>query len=799
MSAGEYPDLRLAGAAVGTWLAAFAGLHLSWRAGAVVGLAALVAALATVSVGTRPVSAGSGAGSEAVPGAGSDAVPGALTGVLIGVLIGVVAGAGVTACRVALRDADPVTALARERAEVRADLVVTDDPRLARGVAGRPGQYVVAADLTRLEVTGRPALRLSVRVLVLGGDPAWQGVLPGQRVVAEGRIGSARGGDLRAAVLSVPAAPRLVGRPSWAQRAAGTLRSGLQRACAPLPDEPGGLLPGLVVGDTTRLEPAVAEDFRTTGMTHLLAVSGSNVAIVLGVVLGLARWCRAGPRLAAAICAVALVGFVILVRPSPSVLRAAALGALALLALASGRPRSAVPGLAAVVIVLVLVDPQLAGEPGFALSVLATAGLLLLAPGWRDALRRQRVPAGLAEAVAVPASAQLACAPVIAALSGGVGLAAVPANLLAVPAVPPATVLGVAAALLSPVWPAGAGLAVWLASWPARWIILVGHYGAQTPAGVAPWPAGAVGGLLLAAVLAALLVAGRYRPVRRLAAVVTVAAVIGTVPIRLAAPGWPPPGWLLVVCDVGQGDAAVLPVAPGRAVVVDAGPEPAAVDGCLRRLGIREVPLLVVSHFHADHVGGVDGVFRGRRVGAVVTTAHPEPATGRRQVLAAAAAHRTPVRQAMPGERYAGGDLRLVVVGPDRTLVNTRSDPNNNSLVLRVTIGRHSLLLAGDAEEDEQQSLLGAQVRVDVLKVSHHGSAFQSPAFLDAARPAIAFVSVGVGNVYGHPNPGVLDRLARGGARVLRTDRSGDLAAVDAGGRLAVAVRGAPGGTGQRR
>nr|WP_205862933.1 ComEC/Rec2 family competence protein [Planosporangium thailandense] len=776
--------MRLAGVAGGTWVAALVALRLPWSGGAVIAAVAAVAAAliaaaglpARTAVGRLPVRT-----------------------VVIGVLIGVVAGGAATACRVALRDSGPVAVLAHQRAGVHAELTVTDDPRPTRGVAGRPAQYAVAADLTRVRATGRPALRLSVRVLVLAQNPAWQGLLPGQRVVVDGRIGAPRGGDLRSAVLTVPGAPRLVGRASWAQRAAGRLRAGLRQACAPLPSEPGGLLPGLVVGDTTRLEPAVADDFRTTGMTHLLAVSGSNVAIVLGLVLGLARWCRAGPRLAAAVCAVALVGFVILVRPSPSVLRAAALGGLALVALASGRPRSAVPGLAAVVVVLVLADPQLAGDPGFALSVLATAGLLLVAPGWRDALRRRRVPAGLAEAVAVPAAAQLTCAPVIAALSGTVGLAAVPANLLAVPAVPPATVLGVVAALLSPVWPTGAEMVAWLAAWPARWLVLVGHYGAQTPAGVAPWPAGAVGGVLLAAVLAALLVAARHRLVRRLAAVVTVAAVVGALPVRMVAPGWPPRGWLMVVCDVGQGDAVVLPVGSGQAVVVDAGPDPTAVDGCLRRLGVRHVPLLVITHFHADHAGGVEGVFRGRSVGAVVTTAHPEPALGHRQVLDVSAACRTPVRVAVAGEVYASAGLRLAVLGPSRPLVNTRSDPNNNSVVLRVTERGHSILLAGDAEEDEQQTLLAAPVAVEVLKVAHHGSAFQSPQFLDAVHPSVALVSVGAGNVYGHPNMGVLGRLSRGGARVLRTDLSGDLAAVDVGGRLGVAVRGVPTGDRRRR
>ncbi len=186
---------------------------------------------------------------------------------------------------------------------------------------------------------------------------------------------------------------------------------------------------------------------------------------------------------------------------------------------------------------------------------------------------------------------------------------------------------------------------------------------------------------------------------------------------------------------------------------------------------MRQVPLLVISHFHADHVGGLAGVFR-------------------RQVLAAAAARGTPVRAAAPGEGLVIGDLRLTVLGPLRPLSGTRSDPNNNSLVLLAAVRGHAILLTGDAEEDEQQTLMSGPVHADVLKVAHHGSAFQDPAFLDAVRPSVALVSVGAGNGYGHPNAAVLARLAQGGARVLRTDRAGDVAAIDSGTGLAVVVRG---------
>lgn len=314
---------------------------------------------------------------------------------------------------------------------------------------------------------------------------------------------------MSAATMSIKSPPRLIGAPPWPQRAAGTLRTGLQRACAGLSGPVRGLLPGLIDGDTSRLDPAVSTDFRTTGLTHLLAVSGSNVVMIVGAVLYAARWCRAGPVLTAALCGVALVGFVVLVRPSPSVLRAAAMGAIGLIALATGRPKAALPSLAAVIFALIIYDPALATDIGFGLSVFATAGLLLIAPGIRDALRKHGVRPGLAEALAVPAAAQVACSPLIAGFTGTVSLIAVPANLLAVPAVPVATVVGVAAAVTAPIWPTGAAFFAWLASWPARWLLLVASRGAEAPSAVARWPSGTWGALALAVLLGAVVFALR--------------------------------------------------------------------------------------------------------------------------------------------------------------------------------------------------------------------------------------------------------------------------------------------------
>jgi competence protein ComEC len=774
---GRPPDLRLSGFAVSIWLTSLAALYLSAPHSLLLGIVTLIAACLLATAGARlrkPT----------------------YRWIAVAMLAGAACGALSTAARVHTRDAEPLASLTAAGTTVRADFTVTDDPRALDSAPGLPPTHLVAVTLHQIAGPDHPPIRLKAKALLLASGPEWRTLLPGQRAQATGRLAQPRGGDLTAAVVSVHESPVLQGQPSWVQRAAGALRAGLQRACEPLPDDVGGLLPGLVVGDTSRMDQSVEDNFRIAGLTHLTAVSGANVAILLGVVLAVLRWTRAGAVVIAAVCALTLIGFVILARPSPSVVRAAAMGAIGLLGLAMGRPGAALPALSAGAAVLLLADPELSADPGFALSVLATGGLLLLAPPWRDALQRRGWPTWAAEALAVPAAAQVACGPVVAALSSTVSLVAVPANLLAVPAITPATLLGVAAALLSPLLPPAAEFAAWAGQWPARWLVLIASHGANLPAGALPWPGGVTGGLLLALLTVALLTASRRPVVRKLVAVVAVSAVLGALPVRVIAPGWPPPDWLMVACAVGQGDAVVLPAGRNRAVVVDAGPDAQAVDLCLRRLSVREIALLVISHFHVDHIGGLSGVLRSRPVAAIVTPDWPDPPAGRAAVLTEAARTHTPTAAVAPGWRYTVAGLTLTVLGPRTRLSGTNSDPNNNSLVLTATLHNRTLLLTGDAETEEQDDLLAhlgpAAVHADVLKVAHHGSAYQSPAFLEAVDPALALVSVGLDNDYGHPNAALLAALTRSGARVLRTDQNGDLAATLTPTGLAAAARGDP-------
>ena len=711
----------------------------------------------------------------------------------------------VTGLRVVARDGSPLAGLARDHATADLLLTVQDDPRplAVRGTGSGGPEVLVPARADHVTASGR-AWRLSARVLVFAPAEGWQALLPSQQLRVRGRLGPPLGGDLTVAVLSTRGPPDAVGPPSWTQRAAGRLRAGLREAAGGLPSGADGLLPGLVVGDTSTLDPVLAADFRTTGLSHLVAVSGANLVFVVGAVLLLLRLFNAGPRLSATAGGLATLGFVVLARPSPSVLRAAVMGGLTLVALACGRPRAVLPALAAGVLGLLLWHPELARSPGFALSALATAGLIVLAPGWADRLRGRGVPRGVAEALAVAAAACLVTAPLIAALGGMVSTVAVPANLLAAPAVPPATVLGVLAAVLSAVWAGGAHAVALLAGLPAAWIVAIAEHGAALPAAAVSWPGGATGGSILCGALVALAWAGRYAPVRRAALAAAVGALLIALPAQALDPAWPPAGWLLVACDVGQGDALVLAAGPGAAVVVDTGPDPAAVDGCLRRLDIRRIPLLVLTHLHADHIGGLPGVLHGRQVGAIEIGPLHEPAWAWRSVLETAGGRRIRLLTGAVGETREVAGVRLTVLAPRVAFRGTRSDPNNSSLVLRVVSRGHVLLLTGDAEIEAQRALLRedpGDLPAEILKVPHHGSAYSDRDFLAAVHAQVGIISVGAHNDYGHPSPLLLAELARLGVRALRTDTAGDVAVRDQDGRLEVAARarGPPSASAARR
>ncbi|NBM14812.1 ComEC/Rec2 family competence protein [Streptomyces sp. GC420] len=799
-------DLRLVTPALAAWGAAALvlgapgrGLALAASCGTAAALLVLVPAL--VRAGARR----SGRGASG---------PGPNTAVAAAaVLLCAAGGALSAAAHAADLHRGPVPELAREHARARVEVEVASDPRLTRprvrGERSLPVSVLVDAEVTRVTGADGSVVRTRTPVLLIvrpgPGDPRrspWLALLPSTRLELSARAAPPlSAGDRVAAVLKVPEdqRPEVTGRPTALQRTAGELRAGLRRATDGLAPDARALLPGLVVGDTSRVPDDLDAAFRATDLTHLLAVSGSNLTIVLFLLIGPpgiathAERRGLAPRLGVTLRGTAVLGgaltagFVVVCRPEPSVLRAAACGAVVLLAIATGRRRSLVPALAAAVLILVLYDPWLARSYGFLLSVLATGALLTVAPGWSAALQRRGVPARFAEVLAAAAAAQAVCGPVVAVLAARVSLVAVPCNLLAEFAVAPATVLGFAALAAAPLAPPVAEALAWCAGPPAGWIATVARTGAELPGAEADWPGGPSGGLLLAAVTAVVLLVLRRTPGRSWlcagAALLLLLAVLRPAPLTRIVTGWPPPGWKFALCDVGQGDAAVLAAGEGSAVVVDVGPDPALADRCLRALGVNRIPLLLLTHFHADHVTGLPGALRGRGVGVIQTTGLREPPGQAEFVRRTAEAARIPVESAVPGERRRTGPLDWQVLWPQPG--SAPEGPNDASVTLLVRTAGLTLLLLGDLEPPAQQALLRAHPElppVDVMKVAHHGSAYQDPELLRRARPRLALVSAGAGNPYGHPSPRTLAALEAQGTAVLRTDTDGAIT-VTGGGR----------------
>ncbi|WP_323178199.1 ComEC/Rec2 family competence protein [Streptomyces sp. NBC_00340] len=837
-------DLRLVPPALAVWVTAalLVGASPGWVTG--VAVVSLVAAGLLLSVGRsearsgargEPASASARGGSVRRRGAFATwrgrggARPGGWPRVSAAAVLLCVSAAAASA---GLHGADvrrgPVPALAKRFAQVTADVEVTSDPRFTRpritGDHMAPTALLFDARVRRIVEADGSVLATRTPVLVIvdtrsrrgpdrgtGERSPWLSLLPSTRVRVAARVVPAlSGGDDIAAVLRVrgSAPPEVVAEPSGPQRFAGRLREGLRAATDGLEADARALLPGLVVGDTARVTPELDEAFKATDLTHLLAVSGGNFTILLALFIGPAglaqRVERRGlaPRLGVPLRATALLGgaltlaFVIVCRPDPSVLRAAACGSIALLAIATGRRRSLIPALATAVLLLVLYDPWLSRSYGFLLSVLATGALLTVAPRWSAALRRRRVPPRLAEALAAAGAAQALCAPVVAVLSARVSLVAVPCNLLAEFAVAPATVLGFGTLATASVAMPVAKVLAWCASWPARWIAEIARTGAALPGGGVDWPGSWAGAGLLALVTVVVVLVGR-RLLRHpwligACLVVFLLVVVQPPPLTRVITGWPPPGWRFAMCDVGQGDATVLAAGDGSAVVVDAGPDPVAVDRCLSTLGVTRIPLVVLTHFHADHVAGLPGVLDGRSVGAIETTGFGEPPDQAEFVRREAAARHIPVTRAAAGERRRTGALDWQVLWPPPDPAPTPDGPNDASITLLVRTAGLRLLLLGDLEPPAQQALLRSPAAlevggVDVLKVAHHGSAYQDPELIRRVAPRLALISCGRDNVYGHPAPSTVQALRAGGAVVLRTDEDGSLAVTSAGGALSVA------------
>lgn len=721
------------------------------------------------------------------------------------VLATLFAGILAAALHAASISSEPLASWVRVRATATVDALVVGEAvrRTPDGAAAWQRRTRLEVPLVTHRLTSRGSV-VDVDVpLVMRVSEGSAVPVPGSVIAVTGRLGPMpAGADAAGTLTPIRDGILVTAGPGWLDAWAHAMRAGLRSALDGTSTDGGALVAGLAVGDESLQTEELDRAMRTSGLSHLTAVSGGNVAIVvmavMGVVsvLGLSLWLRVVAAL------VALSLFVVLVGPQPSVLRAAVMGAVVLSGLIVGGRRAGPAVLSASVLVLVIVSPSLALSWAFALSVGATGGLILLAPRLRvviDGLPvARRWPPGLRDALAITAAAQVSTLPVLVLMGASVGLVALPANLLAMPAVPAVTVLGLAAAIASPVLPAVAhGLAV-VASWPAGWIAAVANVGSALPLATVPWPGGALGLVLLSVLGIAAWLGHRWARgafpggVPRGLLGIGLALLLTTAALWLVSPpdrrSWPPANWFLIMCDIGQGDALLLRSGEGSAVVVDAGPDPDLVDDCLSGAGVRQVPAVVLTHFHADHVEGLRGVLRGREVAAVYVTPVADP-PGEAQMVAGLLAEvgLEPIAISAGDERQVG-QVHWRALWP-RRVIASGSIPNNSSVVLAVDVAGHSVLMTGDIEHPAQSAILPDLRRFDVVKVPHHGSRDQDPRLAPATAPAVVLMSVGAGNTYGHPADETIAAWQGVGALVVRTDRDGDVAVVTTASGVAVVTR----------
>ncbi|WP_081744732.1 ComEC/Rec2 family competence protein, partial [Arthrobacter sp. H14] len=694
-----------------------------------------------------------------------------------------------------------------------AELLITSDPAVSDSPAKFSGavQYLIEATIVEATADGT-GFSAVTPVLVIAGE-RWSAVQTGQRVGGAGSLEAAGPGDDVEALFFSETSPTLI-EPAghWDKRTTEIRRTFKDRA-ATLSSDAAQLLPGMVLGDRSSLGADLDKAMKRTGLTHLTAVSGANCAIVLGVVFLCGYAVRLPRWLAAAVAFLALLAFVTLVRPDPSVLRAAVMGTIGIVAIMNGRGRRSPSLLCIAVVLLLSLNPWLSGSYAFILSVLATTGLIVFGSRCARWLGRW-MPLWAAQAVAVPVAAQVFCAPVIVLLQPQLVTYSVLANVLVAPAIPVITIVGMIAVLALFLCPPLVPLLMATAGAGAQWVGYTARFFSAAPAAAIPWPGGATGVALMAVLSTASLTvlwilsspirlrraAGmlvRLLPgepasaLNRCTAALVVGVVFGVAPGLLISGSGKVPGeseWSVVACDVGQGDGLVIRTGTHSAVVVDTGPDPELMDRCLRELEISTVDVLVLTHMHADHNGGMQGVLAGREVKqTLISTADPELPSG---VVSGLEEHGVEIVHAQRGQQGDGGPVHWQVLWPPAD--HPGSTENNSSIVLAARIEQPdgsalSLLLTGDLEEDGMQRLLrlarsppgtmlGAnflQRGVDILKVTHHGADNGGTAVIMKLQPAMALISVGADNDYGHPAPDITDALKQVGTHIGRTDEDG--------------------------
>jgi competence protein ComEC len=551
-----------------------------------------------------------------------------------------------------------------------------------------------------------------------------------------------------------------------------------------VPSREAALLRGMALGDDAALPDDVRDEFRVSGLSHLVAASGQNVMLLAALVLAASAVLGFGLRLRLALVLAMIALYVPLAGAGPSIQRAGVMGAAGVVAVLASRPAARWYALLLAAAVTVTLNPRAIEDVGWQLSFAAVIAILLTATRLRDAVARRGVPAGLAEAMALTAAATLGTAPLMAAQFGQTSLVSLPANVVAAPAVAPAMWLGMIAGLAGQLSTTLASPFTALAGFPVAYVMWVAHVASSVPGAQATLPAALVAAVCLAAGVA--IAVRRARPFMLAAVVVLVGFAVVLPRTQAGAAAVLPPGLRITFLDVGQGDATLIQ-RDGAAILVDTGPSDGPILARLRRAGVRQLDLLAVTHAQDDHDGGAAAVLRALPVAVVLDGRDGvRDAAGARM---AAEADRRRVHLVAPqaGQVLRVGGVTIRILWPERATgpAHPEADPNQRAIVAEVRADGVRILLTADAESDVLGPLdLEA---VDVLKVSHHGSADAGlAALLTRLHPRLAAIEVGRHNRYGHPAASTVQALAASGVALVRTDRDGSVRVEPASGALRV-------------
>lgn len=564
----------------------------------------------------------------------------------------------------------------------------------------------------------------------------------------------------------------IVGRRGGLGGIADRVRAEIADSLAPgVGGEQRAVIAAVVLGEDEGLSPELRDRFRASGLYHLLAVSGQNVAYVVAGMLALA-WLLGISRWIGELGALAAVGgYLMAVGWQPSVVRAGVAGGLASLAWLAGRPRDRWYFLLVGAAVLLAWNPYTFLEPGFQLSFGAVGSIFLLVPRIEAWLAGYPVPRGLATVLAVSIACGGVTAPILMLHFQAAPLFTVASNAVAGPVVAPLLGLALLSTALEPVLPEAAAALAWLNGWLAAYLAgCARFFGALPHAQLTSWKAlAALAGLALLAFILARLPPPRGR--RAAVLLVMLAIVVAGWRLRPEDPPPPPSGLRLVMLDVGQGDGILLQTKAG-AVLVDEGPPEAHVATQLRALGVRRLAALVVTHPHRDHLGGAAEVVDSFPVGFVLDPLEPTDSLDEAALQREARERGVRVVPARVGERYDLGELHIRVLWPDGPGLRGE-DPHEHGVVLLASYGHFDALLTGDSESPVTLPLRPPEV--ELLKVAHHGSSDDGLGeLLQLVRPKIALISVGEGNDYGHPAPSTMTVLTSyPGLAVYRTDEDG--------------------------